>query len=301
MQTCSICPRDCRVNRAEGRGFCGVGEELSVSKIMLHHWEEPCISGKNGSGAIFLCGCPLKCAFCQNRPISHGKDGVFEGEVTYTEERLTESMLRLRDAGAHNVNLVSPTQYTEALIRCIDSAKNRGLDVPVVWNTGGYEKPETVRALEGRVDIFLTDVKYFSSELSSVLSGARDYFERALESLLEMVRITGSPELDEDGIMRRGVIVRHLVLPSCRRDSAEILTRLSDAGLSDRITLSLMSQYTPEFFTGCSDAKLDRAMRRRVTTFEYEYVREIANDLGFTGYAQERASSTPTYTPNWGE
>ena len=266
---------------------------------MLHHWEEPCISGERGSGAVFFCGCPLGCRFCQNAAISRISDGRFAGQRSFSEEELATSLLMLQEKGAHNVNFVSPTQYTDRIIRVLDEARKRGLTLPAVWNTGGYEKPETIRRLESVVDVFLTDMKYFSRDLSEKLSSAPDYFDFAMPSLLEMCRIAGKTEY-RDGIMTRGVIVRHLVLPGCRRDSEDVLRRLAEAGLQDRITLSLMSQYTPDFFAGCSDEKLDRSLKRRLTTFEYNSVADLALRLGFSGFGQERDSAQKKYTPEWG-
>ena len=248
---------------------------------------------------MFFCGCPLGCRFCQNGEISHGSNGAFAGARHFTLEELTFTLLELQEKGSHNVNFVSPTQYTDVLIQVIAEARRRGLALPVVWNTGGYEKPETIRTLEGTVDVFLTDMKYYSSELSGNLSSAPDYYSFAFPSLLEMCRIAGKPEYS-DGIMTRGVIVRHLVLPGSRHDSEEILRRLADVGLQNEIILSLMSQYTPDFFKGCSDEKLDRTMRRRVTTFEYNAVRDLAAELGFDGFGQERESAQKKYTPEWG-
>lgn len=299
MHLCTLCPRSCRIDRSEKRGVCGAPADIYISKVMLHTWEEPCISGNRGSGAVFFCGCPLGCRFCQNGEISHGSNGAFAGARHFTLEELTSTLLELQEKGAHNVNFVSPTQYTDVLVQVVAEARRRGLTLPVVWNTGGYEKPETIRTLEGTVDVFLTDMKYYSSDLSGELSSAPDYFETALPALIEMCRIAGMPQYS-DGLMTRGVIVRHLVLPGCRRDSEEVLKRLAEAGLTDKIVLSLMSQYTPDFFRGCPDEKLDRSMRRRVTTFEYNSVRDLASDLGFNGFGQERESAQRKYTPEWG-
>ncbi len=266
---------------------------------MLHRFEEPCISGKLGSGAVFFCGCPLGCVFCQNGPISRKNGEYFAKAKTVTVKDLASYMISLQQAGAHNVNLVSPTQYTAQIIDAVAKAKALGLTIPVVWNTGGYEKPETIKLLYGTVDVFLTDVKYCDGELSAALSKANDYFEYALSSLEEMVRITGEAEFDEDGIMKRGVILRHLVLPGCRLDSEKILRKLAERGLEKKVLLSLMSQYTPDFFAGCGDVALDKKLRRRVTTFEYNYVSEIALELGFSGFGQDRTSAITDYTPLW--
>lgn len=300
MSECTLCPRDCRTDREKNLGYCGSPRDIYVSRIMLHRWEEPCISGSRGSGAVFFCGCPLKCSFCQNRDISRGDGhGSFSGMRHFSENELACALLKLQEDGAHNINFVSPTQYTDTLIRVVADARSRGLILPIVWNTGGYEKAETVEMLRGTVDVFLTDIKYCSHELSETLSGAVDYFEMATKALSVMCDIAGDPVL-EDGIMTRGVIIRHLVLPGCRKDSADILQYLADNGLNKKATLSLMSQYTPDFFIGCRDVKLDRSMRRRVTTFEYNSVMDLASELGFTGFGQERESAQKKYTPEWG-
>ncbi len=301
MTSCTLCPRNCGADRTKSRGVCGCTDEVYVAKVMLHKWEEPCISGtdgKGGSGAVFFCGCPLGCSFCQNKEISRYRHGFTPGAEVYSEERLAETFTALQADGAYNINLVSPTQYTKQILRSLKAARAMGLRLPVVWNTGGYEKAETVRLLENNVSIFLTDLKYKDSSLSSTLSGAPDYFEHAMTSLREMVRIAGVPRY-EGGIMTHGVVMRHLVLPGARRDSVELLRAVAEAGLSKCVVLSLMSQYTPDFFDGCEDPKTDRAMRRRVTTFEYEAVVDEALRLGFDGYIQERSAAVKDYTPEW--
>ena len=301
MSSCTLCPRNCGVDRSVHPGRCGCTDEIMLARVMLHEWEEPCISGTRGSGAVFFCGCPLGCSFCQNREISRrGKSGFADAARSFSVEGLSKEFLTLAENGAHNINLVSPTQYTDQIKIAVARAKNEGLTLPVVWNTGGYEKPDTIASLKGTADVFLTDVKYYSPEISAALSGAADYFENALPSLREMIKVAGEPEYDADGIMKRGVIVRHLVLPGCRHDSEKILEVLAAEGLDKKIVLSLMSQYTPDFFTGCPDAKLDRALRRRVTSFEYDSVVDTATRLGFDGYIQERESAQTKYTPKWG-
>ena len=298
--TCTLCPRNCGVDRALKKGFCGVDEKILISRVMLHKWEEPCISGTRGSGAVFFCGCPLKCVFCQNGEISRGTGGCFAGQKEVSTDELCQIFLDLQSSGAHNVNLVSPTQYTEHIIDAVASARKRGLTLPIVWNTGGYEKAETVWKLRGTADVFLTDLKYHSPMLSRELSGAADYFETAFSAMREMVRIAPAPVYGEDGTLQKGVIVRHLILPGQRADSAEILRAMAEAGLQKNVLLSLMSQYTPDFFVGCADEKLDRSMRRRVTTFEYNCVKDLALELGFDGFGQDRSSADSAYTPDWG-
>ena len=302
MSSCTLCPRGCSVDRELRDGFCGCPSEMLVSRVMLHMWEEPCISGKNGSGAVFFCGCPLGCAFCQNGDISkRGEGGTFAGQRSFSVGELAEEFLRLQNGGAHNINLVSPTKYTDKLKEAVRLSREAGLSLPVVWNTGGYETIENISSLEGTVQVYLTDMKYYSSDISSALSSAPDYFDRAFAALLKMVEQVGTPRYDEEGMMTRGVIVRHLVLPGCRRDSEMILRKMAEAGLASRIVLSLMSQYTPDFFRGCPDEKLDKSMRRRVTSFEYGFVEDTASELGFTGFGQARSSATKKYTPHWGD
>ena len=289
---CTLCPRGCGADRVRTFGFCREGREARVAKIMLHHWEEPCISGDEGdagSGAIFFSGCSLMCVYCQNRAISRGGSGK-----ETAPRRLADEMLRLRDLGALNINLVTPTHFTDRIKEALDLVKDR-LGIPVVWNTSGYEKPETVSSLDGYVDVFLTDFKYVSRELSSKYSHAADYADCAAASLREMVKITGAPRL-EGRLLKRGVIVRHLVLPGCSRDSVEVLRRVAGEVGAKNVLLSLMSQYTPSFL-GEGYPELSR----KITTFEYERALAEAESLGFDGYMQSKSSATSAFTPDFGE
>ncbi len=292
MAYCTQCPRHCKADRAAGEvGFCGAPALFSVARASLHAWEEPCISGTRGSGTIFFSGCNLRCVFCQNRDISHAPKGtILDGEA------LARLMLRLRDAGAHNINLVTPTPYASALREVLAAIKPH-LGIPVVYNCGGYESAESLRALEGLVDIYLPDVKYLSSELSARYSAAPDYAEVALAALAEMLRQTGAPRSDADGLLLRGTVVRHLVLPGSRADSIDVLHTLYDRFGASSFLLSLMSQYTPAFAQDCSYAPL----RRPLTTFEYESVLSVAESLGFSGYLQSKASATSAYTPDFND
>lgn len=287
---CNICPRNCNTDRNIKKGICGEGSEMRVSKIMLHHWEEPCISGTDktrGSGAVFFSGCSLHCVYCQNSAISGG--GV--GEIMFPSA-LAKKLLELQDKGAYNINFVTPTHFTLKIIETLDIIKDR-LNIPVVWNTSGYEKPETVKMLDGYVDIFLTDFKYLSAEKSKKYSFAPDYAEYALPSLTEMVRITGKPVI-ENGLMKKGTIVRHLVLPGGYKDSIGILNLINDKIGADNILLALMSQYTPEFLReGYGE------INRRITSYEYGKVLDEAEKLGFDGFMQARASATNKFTPDF--
>ena len=287
---CTLCPRECGAVRDTSPGFCHGGKEIRIAKYMLHHWEEPPISGARGSGAIFFSGCPLKCVYCQNKNISQGGVGY---EIS--KERLAEIFLELQSLGAHNINLVSPTHYSDKIIEALELTDS-SLNIPVVYNTGGYEKTEIIKNLKERVQIYLTDMKYFSSELSSKYSHAPDYFEKAISALCQMAENQPTVELDESGIMQRGVILRHLVLPSQRQDSFKLLSEIKKHIDIRNIKLSLMSQYTPDFY--CGD---DKALRRRVTTFEYESVVRYAIDLGYDGYIQEKSSATSVYTPDFSQ
>lgn len=301
MSLCTLCPRSCKVDRSKRAGVCGCTDEIKISRVMLHKWEEPCICTGEGSGGVFFCGCPLGCVYCQNGSISkRDGNGAFAGEKSYSIDALADEFLRLQNKGACNIDLVSPTQYTCEIIAAVRLARSKGLTVPIVWNTGGYETAENIYLLDGTVDVYLTDMKYCDRELSSALSRAPDYFEYAFAALTEMVRQIGLP-MYEGGELKRGVIVRHLVLPGCRRDSEAILKKLAEAGLADKIVLSLMSQYTPDFFRGCENERLSRSMKRRVTSFEYDSTVDLADSLGFTGYCQERSSAVSEYTPCWGE
>ena len=295
---CALCPRMCRVDRETAFGVCGAGREAEVAKIMLHHWEEPPISGdptdtEHGSGAVFFSHCSLGCIFCQkiSRRESQGK--------TYTPAELAEEMCRLEQSGAFNINLVSPTHYADRLIEAVKIAKLEGLRVPVVWNTGGYERPEVIETLRGTVDIFLTDFKYASPELAKRYSGAPDYPEFARASLQVMLDVAGECVFDEQGMMERGVIVRHLVLPSHRADSIEVLHSIAETVPVEKIRLSLMAQYTPEFLPEPGEGDRFRQIRRKVTSYEYDKVAEEAERLGFIGWMQERSSATKRFTPDF--
>ena len=303
MSKCTICPRKCAVDRTLSRGYCGADCNIEVSKIMLHHWEEPPISGYNsdiyadmtkerGSGAIFFTHCPLGCVYCQNSKISRTKSS---GKV-YSPSELARAMIELEERGAYNINLVSPTQYSVGIREAVREAKMLGLTIPIVYNTGGYELSEIIRKLRDTVDIYLTDFKYSSPELAKRLSNAADYPKYAAQSLRVMFENAGEPEFDEHGMLLGGVIVRHLVLPSHKDDSMAVLDTIAKSLPPDKILLSLMAQYTPDFLPDNADF---REIRRKITTYEYEKVREYAVKLGFDGFMQERASATKRFTPDF--
>lgn len=286
---CELCPRKCRAARKDGEaGFCGPsGPGVTLARAALHFWEEPCISGTRGSGTVFFSGCSLRCVYCQNHEISQMKTGK-----TVPLKRLTEIFLELQDKGAHNLNLVTPTHYTPQIREALHEARKGGLTLPVVWNTSGYEDPETLRTLEGDVDIYLTDLKYMDRELASRFSGAEDYPAVSKAALREMVRQKPRLLTDQDGMLREGVIVRHLLLPGHVRNAKDVV-RYVYTTYGDRVLLSLMNQYTP--VREIPDAP---ELNRRVTRREYEKWIAFCLDLGVTNaLIQEGGTQKESFIP----
>lgn len=283
---CNICPRKCNADRKNSFGFCGQGDKVSVARAALHYGEEPCISGKNGSGAVFFSGCSLKCVFCQNHKLSKTNFGA---EVSV--KRLSEIFVELQEQGAENINLVTPTHFSPHIIKALELAKPK-LKIPIVYNTGGYEKKETLHMLRDYVDIYLTDIKYFDARYAEKYSGAYDYPYIAFEAAEEMLS-QKTLEFSEDGVLKRGVIIRHLVLPGLRKDSVDVVTEIKRRYGTEGFLLSLMSQYTP-----CCDGLKYPELKRRVTAFEYESVVDAAVSLGFkNGYTQDKSSTGEEYIP----
>ena len=267
---CTLCPRECGAHREKGElGYCRMPMEPYGARAALHYWEEPCISGKRGSGAVFFSGCTLQCVFCQNQEIASGKAGK-----KISGERLFRIFLELQEEGAHNINLVTPGHFLPSVIDGLLRAKAGGLTIPVVYNTGGYEKPESLRRLEGLVDIWLPDYKYESPWLAKRYSHAADYPVHVKRAVEEMVRQAGSPVFDSEGMMRKGVMVRHLVLPGCVSDSKDVLESLRDTW-GDRIWVSILRQYTP-----LPQVRAYPELNRRITKEEYEEVVDYACFLG---------------------
>lgn len=288
-ELCMLCPRKCNVNRKNSIGFCGAPFLPTVAKAMLHKWEEPCICYKNGSGAVFFSGCQLKCVFCQNHDISDQITGK-----TLDANDLSDLFLKLQEKGACNINLVSPTPYLNTIIPALEKSKKIGLTIPIVFNSGGYESPSTIKKLNGLVDIYLPDFKFYSTELSARYAKAKDYAKNALDSILEMLRQTSPPLWDGDHLMR-GIIIRHLVLPGSSKDSVKILELIATQLPKDDVILSLMRQYTP-MFHATDYAELTRT----VTSLEYNRVVDTAQKLGFTNvYTQSAQSSGMDYVPNF--
>ena len=293
--SCTLCPRRCGADRAAGQtGFCGAGGTLKAARAALHFWEEPCISGTRGSGTVFFSGCTLRCCFCQNHKISRDLYGK-----TLTARELANVFLRLQDQGANNISLVTATHFLPWIIPALDLVKDR-LSIPVVYNCGGYERTETIEALKDYVDIWLPDLKYYDTALSSRYSQAKNYFDHASEAITQMVRQTGAPVLDSDGIMQSGVIIRHMVLPGAREDSIRLLHWIHDKLPKGQYYISLLSQYTPFFRAAKANPGGSEfpEISRRITTFEYEKVLNEAIALGLEqGFMQEKSSAKEEYTP----
>lgn len=290
-KACTLCPRECGVNRIEGQcGYCGVsGKEIYLARAALHMWEEPCISGENGSGTVFFSGCSLRCVYCQNYNIANAKSGK-----AVSRERLSEIFLELQKKGAHNINLVTPTHYTQEIIWAIKKAREEGLKLPIVYNCSGYEKAETVKMLEGFVDIYLTDFKYIDKEAAKRYSKAPDYPEVVKAALEEMVRQVGGAEFSEDGMMKKGVIVRHLLLPGYLENAKNVVKYVFDT-YGDKVFLSLMNQYTP-----LPQVKDYPEINRKVTEEEYDELVDYAIEIGVeNGFIQEGETAEESFIPDF--
>lgn len=288
MEDCALCPRACHVNRLAGEtGFCGQTVNLMAARAALHFWEEPCISGTKGSGTVFFSGCSLRCTFCQNHDIALGEKGK-----QISLNRLADIFLELQDAGAHNINLVTPTHFIPQICIALEKAKRMGLVLPIVYNTGSYEEVSSLRLLEGFIDIYLPDLKYFSSELSMSYSHAPDYFEKAAAALAEMFRQVGTAQFDNAGIMTKGMIVRHLLLPGQTKDSKKILRYLHEV-YGNGIYVSIMNQYTP--MPHVADIS---CLNRKVTADEYDRVLRFAETIGIEqGFSQEGEAADESFIP----
>lgn len=292
-RSCNLCARKCKADRSLGQGACktpikmeeGV-EKLPLARAALHYWEEPCISGENGSGAVFFSGCNLGCVFCQNREISTGVAGKY-----VSVDRLSEIFLELQDKKANNINLVTAGHVLPLVIKALEKAKKEGLIIPVLYNTSSYETAESVKVLDGLVDIYLPDLKYSSSLLAAKFSGAADYPEVARAAIDEMYRQTGEFVIGEDGLIKKGLVIRHLVLPGCTQDSREVIRYIYER-YGDSVMLSIMNQYTPR-----ADIKYN-VLRRRVKPSEYNSVIDYAIELGITNaYMQSNESAEESYIP----
>lgn len=287
-ENCLLCPRKCGINRSTGQtGVCGVSSEIKVARAALHYWEEPCISGKRGSGAVFFSGCSLHCVFCQNREISDGKEGK-----VISKERLSDIFMELADKGANNINLVTPGQYIPDIVWAVNDAKSRGMKLPIIYNTSGYENVTELKLLEGIVDVYLPDFKYMDSTLSAMYSRAKDYPSVAKQALSEMVR--QQPEVvidDATGLIQKGVIVRQLLLPGHVNDAKAVLKYLYDT-YRDHVYISMMSQFTPIALKDYPE------INRTVTRREYERLVDYALKIGITNaFIQEGDVAKDSFIP----
>lgn len=288
---CKLCPRECNADRAHGEaGVCGVtGVGIYGARAALHMWEEPCISGEHGSGTVFFSGCPLRCVYCQNYKIAHAEQGI---EISGT--RLSEIFLELQEKGAHNINLVTPTHYTEQIIPAVQQAKEKGLHIPIVYNCSGYEKVDTLQKLDGIVDIYLTDFKYMENAMAKRYSRAENYPEIAKNALAEMVRQCGEAAFTEDGMMKKGVIVRHLLLPGYLKNAKAVVEYVYK-NYGDRVFLSLMNQYTPLPWVEAWPE-----INRKVTEEEYDALVDYAIELGVeNGFIQEGETAEESFIPTF--
>lgn len=287
-KNCLLCPRKCGINRSTGQtGVCGVSSEIKVARAALHYWEEPCISGKRGSGAVFFSGCSLHCVFCQNREISDGKEGK-----VISKERLSDIFMELADKGANNINLVTPGQYIPDIVWAVNDARSRGMKLPIIYNTSGYENVTELKLLEGIVDVYLPDFKYMDSTLSARYSRAKDYPSVAKQALSEMVRQQPDVVIDDaTGLIQKGVIVRQLLLPGHVNDAKAVLKYLYDT-YHDHVYISMMSQFTPIALKDYPE------INRTVTRREYERLVDYALEIGITNaFIQEGDVAKDSFIP----
>ena len=287
-ENCLLCPRKCGINRRTGQtGVCGVSSEIKVARAALHYWEEPCISGKRGSGAVFFSGCSLHCVFCQNREISDGKEGK-----VISKERLSDIFMELADKGANNINLVTPGQYIPDIVWAVNDAKSRGMKLPIIYNTSGYENVTELKLLEGIVDVYLPDFKYMDSTLSARYSRAKDYPSVAKQALSEMIRQQPDVVIDDaTGLIQKGVIVRQLLLPGHVNDAKAVLKYLYDT-YHDHVYISMMSQFTPIALKDYPE------INRTVTKREYERLVDYALEIGITNaFIQEGDVAKDSFIP----
>lgn len=288
LKDCTLCPRECHVDRTAGKkGYCKASGELAVARAALHMWEEPCISGEEGSGTVFFSGCSLGCVYCQNYSISRGLAGKI-----ISIERLAEIFLELQAKGANNINLVTPGHYAPHIIEALNISRKKGLIIPIVYNSSGYEKAETLKLLEGYIDIYLPDFKYMSDEPAEKYSNCKDYSRVAAKALEEMVRQVKETKFDGRGIMQKGVIVRHLALPGYLEDSKRIIKYLHET-YGNKIYISIMNQYTP-----IKKNKIYPELNRKISKIEYEDLVDYAIKIGIeNGFIQEGETALESFIP----
>lgn len=287
---CNVCPHKCKVNRLEGKlGRCKCNDKIKIALVSTHMYEEPCISGTNGSGTIFFSNCNLSCKFCQNYEISQLGKGY---EITI--EELASIMVKQQEAGVHNINLVTPTMYAYQIIEAIKIARKNGLNISIIYNSNGYENVETIKALKGYIDVYLPDLKYYSNEIAVKYSKAPNYFEIASKAILEMISQVGEPIFDKDGMIKKGVMIRHLVLPNHIQNSKNVLKWIKE-NIPEEIYIDVMAQYFPTY-----KAKEDELINRKLTKREYKEIENYFYLLDFkNGYMQELGEHEEEYVPKW--
>ena len=290
LKQCEICPHKCRVNRLEGKkGICKSSDKIKIALYSTHNFEEPCISGENGSGTVFFSNCTMNCIYCQNYEISQLGKGK---EITI--EELADIFIKQQENKVENINLVTPTSYVPQIIVAIKMAKNKGLKIPIVYNTNGYENIETLKLLEGYIDIYLPDLKYFYDKLGKEYSKVNNYFEIATKAIKEMYRQVGAPKLNEDGMMTKGLMIRHLILPNEVQNSKQVLKWIKE-NLDENVFVSIMAQYFPTYL-----AKDVDKLSRKITKEEYEEVENYVYELDLkNGYMQDLGEHEEEYVPKW--
>lgn len=291
-EECKLCPRECGINRKKGEiGFCQASNRVKIARAALHHWEEPCISGERGSGTVFFSHCTLQCVFCQNYEISTQGNGK-----ELTEIELAEQFLRLQKEGAHNINLVTPTHYVLQIREALKIARQEGLNIPVVYNSSGYEKRETIKLLEGYIDVYLPDFKYYKDKYAIKYSKAPRYLEYVKEAVEEMIKQVGEPIFDESGMIQKGVMIRHLMLPGLLFDTKRIVEYIYRT-YGDKVYLSLMNQYTP-----LKHVEKYPELNRKINPKHYDYMIDYAIDLGIeNGFIQEGDTASESFIPAFNE
>ena len=290
LKRCELCPHNCKVNRLNGEiGRCKCKDKVKIALASVHYYEEPCISGKNGSGTIFFSGCNLNCKFCQNYEISQLGKGI---EITI--EELSDIFIKQQNKGVNNINLVTPTMYVYQIIEAIKIARKKGLDIPIVYNSNGYENVETIKKLSGYIDVYLPDLKYYDDEIAYKYSGINNYFENAKSAILEMQKQVGGPKLNENGIIQKGLIIRHLVLPNNIENSEKIL-RWIKSNINEEVYVSIMAQYFPSY-----KAKQMNDINRKLSEEEYAKIENLVYELDIkNGYIQELGEHEEEYVPDF--
>lgn len=290
LKSCNLCPRKCEINRLENRkGFCGANDRIKIALADLHFYEEPCVSGKSGSGTVFFTGCNMRCKFCQNYKVSQNLIGK-EIEI----EELSDIFIKLQEKGANNINLVTGFMYIPHIVKSIKISRENGLKIPIVYNSSGYESVEALKLLEGYIDVYLPDFKYFYNDLGKRLSFVDNYFEKAKEAIKEMYRQVGPPKFDENGIIQKGLIIRHLVLPNHLQNTKEILKYIKK-NIDDEVYVSIMAQYFPTYKSFETED-----INRKLTKEEYEEIENFAMKLNIkNGYLQDLENNEIQYVPNF--